>query len=36
MEEFLGHLIIYGLMFFTAWVGYTISERKNATGKNNR
>lgn len=34
--EFLGCLIVYGLMFLVAWLGYVISERKNATGKDNR
>lgn len=36
MADFLGHLIVYGIMFFVAWLGYTITERRNATGEDNR
>lgn len=34
--EFLGYLIIYGVMFFIALSVSAIMERKNATDKNNK
>ncbi len=35
-SEFLGCMVVWGIMFLGAWVIVKISERKNATGKDNR